>query len=118
MITYIIVIINYMDWYTIDYLYPKALKKFAEKMFPNVGVPSISILQCYDNKKLYQFFDKEGVYLNIEMYNPHQWVFSISLYNGVVFGPTQYSKTNREETENEGFLECFKILDKILCDTT
>jgi hypothetical protein len=50
------------------------------------------------------------------MYNPHQWVFSISLINGVVFGPTQYSKTNREETEIEGFLECFKILDKILRD--
>ena len=103
-----------MDWYTINYLYPKAYKRFADKMFPNVGVPSISILQCYDNKKLYQFFDKEGVYLNIEMYNPNQWVFSISLTNGIVFGPAQYSKINREETENEGFYECFKILDKIL----
>ena len=101
-----------MDWYTIDYLHPNALKRFSEVMFPNIGVLSLSTLQVYDVKKLYQFFDKEGIYLTIEMYNPNQWVFSISLSNGTVFGPTQESKSTRDEIEFEGFLECFRILEK------
>lgn len=105
-----------IDWYTIEYLYPNSFKRFSELMFPNVGVISLSTLGFYDTKKLYQFFDKEGVYLTIEMYNPHQWVFSVSLHNGIVFGPTQDSKTTREDTETDGFVECFKILDKILRD--
>ena len=50
------------------------------------------------------------------MYNPKQWVFSISLQSGIVFGPTQESKFTREETETEGFTECFRILDKKLKD--
>jgi hypothetical protein len=103
-----------MDWYVIEYLYPNAFNKFKTTMFPNVGILSISTLGFYDSKKLYQFFDKEGVYLTIEMYTPSQWVFSISLKNGIVFGPTQDSTPTREETETDGFLECFKILDKIL----
>jgi hypothetical protein len=87
-----------MDWYTIEYLYPNALSKFKERMFPNVGVLSLSTL----------------VYLSIEMYNPHQWVFSISLHNGIVFGPTQESKKTREEAEEDGFFECFRVLDMII----
>ena len=105
-----------LDWYTVEYLYPNSFKRFSDLMFPNVGVISLSTLGVYDTKKLYQFFDKEGVYLTIEMYNPHQWVFSVSLHNGIVFGPTQVSTATREETETDGFLECFKILDKILRD--
>ncbi len=105
-----------MDWYTIEYLYPNSFGKFIKTMFPNVGVLSLSTLECYDTKKLYRFFDKEGVYLTIEMYNPHQWVFTISLQNGIVFGPTQESKLTREDIECDGFNECFKILDKILRD--
>lgn len=111
--TYYLVMI---DWYTIEYLYPNAFRRFSEVMFPNVGVLSISTLEFYDYKKLYQFFDKDGIYLTIEMYNPHQWVFSISLHNGIVFGPTQDSKRTREETETNGFIECFKIMDKIIKD--
>ena len=102
-----------MDWYSIEYLFPKAFKRFAEVMFPNVGLLSLNTLEFYDTKKLYQFFDKEGLYLTLEMYNPNQWVFSISLHNGVIFGPTQNSKPTREETELGGFLECFRILDKM-----
>ena len=70
-----------MDWYTVEYLYPDGFKKFTEKMFPYVGVVSLTTLESYDIKKLYNFFDKEGIYLTIEMYNPNQWVFSISLQN-------------------------------------
>lgn len=103
-----------MDWYTVEYLYPNALSKFKERMFPNVGVLSLSTLLYYDNKRLYQFFDKEGVYLSIEMYNPHQWVFSISLHNGIVFGPTQESKKTREGAEEDGFFECFRVLEKLI----
>ncbi len=103
-----------MDWYVIEYLYPTAFNKFKATMFPNVGVLSLSTLGLYDSKKLYQFFDKEGVYLTIEMYNPNQWVYTVSLKNGIVFGPSQESTQTREESENGGFLECFKILDKIM----
>jgi hypothetical protein len=103
-----------IDWYVIEYLYPMAFKKFIKSMFPNVGVVSTSTLKLYDYRKLYRFFDKEGIYLNIEMYNPNQWVFSISLENGIVFGPTQTSKPTREEVEIDGFFECFKILEKKL----
>ncbi len=101
-----------MDWYIIEYLYPNAFKRFIDTMFPNVGVLSISSLDYYDPKKLYRFFDKEGVYLNVEMYNPFQWVYAISLSNGVCFGQTQFSKNTREEVECDGFTECFKILEK------
>ena len=103
-----------MDWYTVEYLYPNGFKKFTEKMFPYVGVVSLTTLESYDIKKLYNFFDKEGIYLTIEMYNPNQWVFSISLQNGIVLGPDQSSKSNREEIEYDGFLECFKLLNKKL----
>ena len=105
-----------IDWYSIEYLYPNSFKRFIGVMFPNVGILSISTLECYDTKKLYYFFDKEGVYLTIEMYNPSQWVFSISLSNGIVFGPTQDSKTTRNEVEYDGFIECFRILDKLIND--
>lgn len=104
------------DWYCIEFLYPKAFKRFNDVMFPNIGVLSISTITTYDLKKLYRFFDKEGVFLTIEMYNPKQWLFSISLNNGIVFGPTQSSKETREECESDGFLECFRILEKKLTD--
>ena len=44
-----------MDWYSIEYLFPKAFKRFAEVMFPNVGLLSLNTLEFYDTKKLYQF---------------------------------------------------------------
>lgn len=103
-----------MDWYIIQYLYPKAFIRFSESMFPNVGVLSISTLNLYDNKKLYQFFDKQGVFLTVERLGEEQWLYSISLKNGIVYGPKQESKTSREEIEIDGFNECFKILDKLL----
>lgn len=103
-----------IDWYTIEYLYPKAFNKFICVMFPNVGIISTSTLNLYDQKKLYRFFDKEGIYLNIEMYNPNQWVYTISFHNGTVIAPSQFSKTTREETECEGFIECFKMLENKL----
>jgi hypothetical protein len=99
-----------MDWYVVEFLYPDAFNRFKDKMFPNLGIISLSILECYDTKKLFGFFDKEGIYLTIEMYNPHQWVYSISLHCGVVLGPKQESRKTRIETEYDGFLECFKIL--------
>jgi hypothetical protein len=101
-----------MDWYVIEYLFPSAFKKFKETMFPNVGVLSLVTLELYDNKKLYQFFDKQGIYLNIEMLNLYQWVFSISLKNGIVYGPSQESRQTREESEIDGFFDCFKLLDR------
>ena len=101
-----------MDWYTVSYLFPDSFKKFVDESFPNLGLVSISTLSYFDLKKLYKFFDNNGIYLTVEMYNPNQWVFTISLSNGIVFGPTKDSKHNREDTECEGFYECFKILDR------
>lgn len=103
-----------VDWYVIEYLYPNALQRFICTMFPNTGVISMSTLMMYDIKKLYYFFDKNGIYLSVEPYNPNQWVFSISLHNGIVFGPTQNSKKTREDAECDGFIECFKVLEKII----
>jgi hypothetical protein len=105
-----------MDWYMIDFLHPSAFKRFTEVMFPNIGVISLSTLNAYDVKKLYQFFDKEGIFLTTEVYNANQWVFSVSLDNGTVFGPAHESKTNRDDIEFEGFLECFRILEKKIKD--
>ena len=85
-------------------------------MFPNVGVLSISTIASYDLKKLYRFFDKEGIFLTLEMYSIKQWIFTISLSNGIVFGPMQSSKETREECESGGFCECFKILEKKLTE--
>lgn len=101
-----------IDWYVIEYLYPESFKRFINTMFPNVGVISISTLNHYDIKKLYQFFDKEGVYLNVERCCPYQWIFHISLDNGAVFG--NGNRHSREEIEIDGFTECFKLLDKKL----
>jgi hypothetical protein len=83
-------------------------------MFPNVGVPCIASLNLFDNKKLYKFFDENGVFLNIEMYSKNQWVFTISLNNGFVIGNGVNSKSTREEIEIDGFRECFKMLEKKL----
>lgn len=101
-----------IDWYTIEYLYPESFKRFTNAMFPNMGVLSISSLECYDIKKLYRFFDREGVYLNVELYNPHQWVYTISLHNGITFVPSQTSRYSREDIEIDGFNECFRVLDR------
>ena len=57
----IFLIIKHMDWYVIEYLYPISFQRFKDTMFPNVGIISLSTLGLYDTKKLYQFFDKEGV---------------------------------------------------------
>jgi hypothetical protein len=102
-----------MDWYTIEFLYPNGFKRFTEIMFPNLGVLSLNTLEFYDTKKLYQFFDKEGVYLMVEIYNPKHWGYNISLSNGAVINSSSNgSKNTREEIEVDGFLECFKILEK------
>jgi hypothetical protein len=100
-----------MEWREIELLYPESFKRFVTKMFPNVGVISISTLEFFDIKKLYGFFDEEGIYLTIERYNKNQWVSTISLSNGIVFGPAKESRRTREETEQDGFTECFKVLD-------
>ncbi len=100
-----------IDWYEIEYLYPMSLSTFSKMMFPNVGLPCLSVLCYYDIKKLYRFFDKNGIFLTVEMMTKNNWVYSISLNEGKIFFPCQNSKTNRELIEVEGFYECFKILE-------
>lgn len=103
-----------LDWYIIEYLYPESYNKFIDTMFPNVGIISLSTLKHYDIKKLYGFFDKEGVFLNVEMYTPHSWSYTISFENGKTICPKHDNKKTREEIEIDGFLECFNYLDKKL----
>lgn len=100
-----------MDWYVIQYLYPNAMGRFCETMFPNLGVPCVSVLEFYDIKKLYHFFDKQGIFLTVEMYAKDMWICTISLDNGRVFAPSNQSKSKREEIEIEGFEECFRLLE-------
>lgn len=102
-----------MDWYCIDYLYPRAFSRFRDVMFPNVGIISISTLEFYDIKKLYGFFDKEGIYLTTEMYGKDQWGCTISVA-GIIIGLGDDSMRTREQIEGVGFMECFKLLDKRL----
>lgn len=101
-----------MDWYEIGYLYPKSYKKFVETMFPNIGIISVSILKYFDLKKLYQFFDNEGIYLNIEMITLNNWTYTINVNGNMITSSDLYYRFTREEIENDGFYECFKILDK------
>ena len=103
-----------IDWYVIEYLFPESFKRFSNIMFPNVGVISVSTLYHYDIKKLYYFFDKEGIYLNIERCYSYQWVYHISFDNGAVFSNGNETRNSRDEIEIDGFTECFKLLDKKL----
>jgi len=100
-----------MDWYVIQYLYPSAMRRFCERMFPNLGVPCVAVLEFYDIKKLYHFFDKQGVFLTVEMYAKDMWIYTISLDGGRVISSTNQSKSKREDIETEGFEECFRLLD-------
>ena len=103
-----------MDWYVIQYLYPTALNRFCNTMFPNVGVPCVSVLEFYDIKKLYHFFDKQGIYLTVEMITRGMWVYMVSLDNGKVIAPSHDSKKKREDIEVEGFYKCFQLLESKL----
>ena len=101
-----------MDWYTIEYLYPQSFNQFKDMMFPNTGILSLSVLENYDNKKLYHFFDKKNVFLIVEKFKHNQWVYTITT-NDIVFGPGDF-QSSREKIEENGFNECFRILEKIL----
>lgn len=103
-----------MEWQFIKENYPKSFQTFVNRMFPNIGVLSLYTLNFFDNKKLYKFFDEQGVYLNVERCGPNVWVFTISLNNGCVIGSGDGSKSNREEIEKEGFKDCFKTLERKL----
>lgn len=101
-----------MDWYEINYLYPQALERFSTVMFPNTGIPSLSLLEFYDIKKLYSFFDKQGIYMTVEMIHKSAWVFTITTDKGQTCAVCSGTKTMREDIEIEGFNECFAILEK------
>lgn len=111
-------IINNMDWYVIEYLYPKAYKKFVETMFPNMGVISVSVLKNFDIKKLYYFFDKQGYYLILELNQLNQWSFTLKKDKWVICENGDI-KNSREEIEEIGFNYCFKQMEASLdCNKT
>ncbi len=103
-----------IDWYVIEYLYPESFNRFIKLTFPNIGIVSLNCLSFYQIKNLYNFFDKEGIHLNIEQCCPKRWLYSISIKNIIIVGPINLRENSKEEIEVEGFIECFKILDKRL----
>lgn len=82
-------------------------------MFPNVGVVSISILKNFDIKKLYNFFDKEGFYLILELNQNKNWSFLLRKDNWII-GNQHETKKTRDEIEIVGFNYCFKQLEENL----
>lgn len=103
-----------IDWYLIEYLYPESFKRFIDVTFPNIGIVSINSLSFYKTKNLYSFFEKEGLFLNVEQCCPKRWLYTISIKNMIILGPINLRENNKEEIESEGFVECFKILDKMM----
>jgi hypothetical protein len=101
------------DWYVIEYLYPFSYKKFIQKMFPTTGVPANVTLQYFDQKLLYGFFDREGIFLNTEIVGSEaQWMYTLFV-NGVTLSYNT-SRMSREEIEVDGFQKCFEYLEKKL----
>lgn len=101
-----------IDWRNIEIKYPNALNVFANVMFPNIGIPCISILKYYDLKSLYRFFEKQGILLNVEMITKDSWLYTITMIDGKVFLSCDEFKTTRDLVEIDGFNECFKLLEK------
>jgi hypothetical protein len=100
-----------IGWYEIEYLYPQAYKRFIRKMFPNTGIISNASLKSFDQKHLYGFFDREGIYLNTEIIGSEaQWMYTL-FTNGVTLAFSQ-SRASREEIEIDGFSKCFEYLEK------
>mgnify|MGYP000518577638 CR=1 FL=1 len=67
-----------MDWYIVQYLYPKAFKRFTDVMFPNVGVISLSTLEFYDVKKLYDlYYYIQDLYLINEKFAKQSIVYDL-----------------------------------------
>jgi hypothetical protein len=100
-----------IDWYEVEYLYPNAYKKFIKKMFPNTGIVSNISLIMFDQKHLYGFFDREGIFLNTEIVGSEaQWMYTIHI-NGVTISNND-SRICREEIEVDGFSKCFEYLEK------
>jgi hypothetical protein len=86
---------------------------FVKKNFPSTGIVSNVLLLFFDQKQLYKFFDREGIFLTTEIIGSEaQWVYSINS-NGVTIGFSE-SKTTREEIEVVGFYKCFEYLEKKL----
>lgn len=103
-----------IDWYSVKFLYPLSFQRFVQTMYPNTGLVSLNMLKYFDNKKLYSFFDKEGIFLTIERYPTSQWVYNITLMNGTVSSPTTETLFSRDDAEYVGFYECFQLLNDSL----
>lgn len=103
-----------LNWKKIKTQYPRSYDRFVGVMFPYVGVLGLSTLYLFETKKLYYFFDKQKVYLTIERFGNHQWLYTISLGDGTVLCPKQESRKTRDEIEIDGFIECFNVLNKQL----
>lgn len=102
-----------MDWYIIEYLYPESYKLFIKTMYPNTGLISLSLLKNFDIKKLYSFFDKQEIYLILELYGTNQWNYIIKK-NNTFLSDNSLTKNTREEIESDGFMQCFKHLEFVI----
>jgi len=101
-----------LNWKKIKIVYPLSYDRFVGVMFPYMGVLGLSTLHLFEVKKLYYFFDKEKIYLTVERFGTNQWLYIITLGDGSVVCPKQSLRNSREEIELDGFMECFRILNK------
>lgn len=101
-----------LNWKKIKVLFPHSYNRFVEVMFPYVGVLGLSTLYLFEVKKLYYFFDKEKIYLTVERFGHNQWLYIITMGDGRVLCPKQSVRDSRDEIELDGFMECFKLLNK------
>jgi len=106
-----------IEWKKIKNSYPHSYNRFVEVMFPYVGVIGVSTLDVFDTKRLFFFFDKQNVFLNVERLGPYQWIYTISLSDGRGSFPKQETRKTRDEMEIDGFHECFRVLNGELIDT-
>jgi hypothetical protein len=102
-----------MDWYIVEYLYPESYNLFIKTMFPNTGLVSLSLLKNFDLKKLYSFFDKQEIYLILELNMSNQWNYIIKK-NNTFLSANSSTRNSRDEIEFDGFMQCFKHLELVI----
>lgn len=85
--------------------FPQAAEVLGDEAF--IFDNSIKALFYYDVRKLYEFFDSQGLVLLIGKIEDH-WSFHIEA------DLHSYSSDSRIEAEEKGFQMCFELLEKKL----
>ena len=110
-----------MNFKQISKKYPKAWDRFKEKETFNWDFSDYSIEDMcawiganYHLRDLYDFFDSEGIVIEIAFdYDNNTFYSSIEKANGVSLF-TSVDCTTRSEAEEAGFIKAFEILENKL----